>query len=139
MYRLRIKLVCLSQLVSLQLTIEKTLAYYEICKCSVNYESLMFDSTGPWVTSPYGPRRVYTLQLSWPLLRAVLAEKFANVTKPSGSFTRESNFALGLRIRIERKIIQFSKTHWLNAKSASEIGRVNESLNRKLINFNESI
>jgi hypothetical protein len=29
------------------MTIEKALAYYEICPFSVNYESVIFDSTGP--------------------------------------------------------------------------------------------
>ncbi len=46
------KLVYLSKLVCLSsqwkcLTIEKTLAYYKICKISLNYESVMFYSTRP--------------------------------------------------------------------------------------------
>jgi hypothetical protein len=47
-YRLSSKLVCLSKVVCLWLTIEKTLAYYKICKFPVNYESLLFYSIGPY-------------------------------------------------------------------------------------------
>jgi hypothetical protein len=33
------------------LTNEKALAYYEICNFTVDYESVMFYSTGPWPDS----------------------------------------------------------------------------------------
>ncbi len=42
------KLVCLSKFVCLWFTIEKTLAYYKVWQHVVNYEPVMFYSTGPW-------------------------------------------------------------------------------------------
>ena len=47
-----------------------------------------------------------------------------SVRSPNGLFTRESNFALGMCIRIGR--------HYPNAKSSSEIGRVNVPQNIRL-------
>ncbi len=38
-----IKLVCLLKYVYLCLTIEKSLAYFEICQCPVDYGSVMFN------------------------------------------------------------------------------------------------
>jgi hypothetical protein len=40
------KRVCLSKLVCLELTIEKTIAYYEICQVAITYELVMFYSKG---------------------------------------------------------------------------------------------
>ncbi len=44
MYIFCCKLVCLSRPV--KVTVEKTLTYHEICPFSINYESVMFYSTG---------------------------------------------------------------------------------------------
>jgi hypothetical protein len=46
-YGFRGKIVCLCTTHWKRLTIEKALAYYEICPFSVYYESVMLYSTGP--------------------------------------------------------------------------------------------
>ncbi len=46
--------------------------------------------------------------------------------EPKGLFTRESDFALGQPIYLILKVIIFSKSDLLTAKSRSEIGRVNK-------------
>ncbi len=44
MYIFRGNLVCLSKLVCMRETIEKTLAYCKICPFSINFKSVMFNS-----------------------------------------------------------------------------------------------